>query len=42
MSRSLGDALAHQVGVISIPEIVGHTIGSDDYFIIMGSDGLWD
>ncbi len=42
MSRSLGDAIAHQVGVLSTPDIVGHQIGPEDYFIVMGSDGLWD
>lgn len=42
MSRSMGDQLAHQVGVISTPEIIGHTITSHDKYLVLGSDGLFE
>jgi len=42
MSRSLGDTVAHSVGVSSTPEIVTKTIGPQHKFLVMGSDGLWE
>jgi serine/threonine protein phosphatase PrpC len=42
MSRSVGDTLAHQLGVISTPEIIGHTITSQDKYILLGTDGLFE
>lgn len=42
MSRSLGDMVAHSVGVSSVPEVQTFMIGSDDKFIIIGSDGVWE
>ncbi|CAD8046439.1 unnamed protein product [Paramecium sonneborni] len=41
MSRSFGDYVAAQVGVISIPEIIKHTF-QNDKFLIMASDGIWE
>jgi len=42
MSRSLGDTVAHSVGVSSTPEITIKTIGPQHKFLVMGSDGLWE
>ena len=42
MSRSLGDTVAHTVGVSSVPDIYTRKITSDDQFLIMASDGLWE
>ncbi len=42
MSRSIGDEVAQQVGVISVPEITEHDITRDDLFAIFASDGVWE
>ncbi|GMH36818.1 hypothetical protein BSKO_04691 [Bryopsis sp. KO-2023] len=42
MSRALGDVLAHQVGVISEPELRAHDVTSEDVFLILASDGVWE
>ena len=42
MSRSFGDQVAAQIGVISIPEILFFPYIEDDKFIVIGSDGLWE
>ncbi|CAI2376343.1 unnamed protein product [Moneuplotes crassus] len=42
MSRSLGDEIAHQYGVTSDPEITEYEIQSEDKFIILASDGIWE
>ena len=43
MSRSLGDTLGKEVGVISDPLITVHQIQvADDFFIVGASDGVWD
>jgi serine/threonine protein phosphatase PrpC len=42
MSRSLGDQIAHSVGVSSIPEIKTFLVGVDDKFVIIGSDGVFE
>ena len=31
-----------RVGVTSEPEVVTHTLGPDDAFIILASDGVWE
>ncbi|CAG9327372.1 unnamed protein product [Blepharisma stoltei] len=42
-SRTLGDRIARQIGVICDPEITFHTFDFEqDEFIVMASDGLWD
>ncbi|KAM3129083.1 hypothetical protein pb186bvf_018795 [Paramecium bursaria] len=41
MSRSFGDYVAAQVGVISIPEVIKHQF-QNDKFIIIASDGIWE
>ena len=42
MSRSFGDEVAASVGTISEPEIQTFDITSDDKFIIIASDGIWE
>ena len=42
MSRALGDALAHRVGVTSEPEISTHEMDASDRFLILASDGIWE
>lgn len=42
MSRSIGDLLANSVGVSNIPEVKEYTIGEDDVFLIIWSDGIWE
>lgn len=43
MSRSLGDAIAHEIGVISTPILTSRQlVEGQDFFIVLGSDGLWD
>ncbi len=42
MSRSLGDLIAKQAGVISQPHKAVHTLAPSDRALILASDGLWD
>ncbi len=42
MTRSLGDKIAHQIGVISEPEIKKFYYDGTEKFIIIASDGLWE
>ncbi len=42
ITRSLGDLIAHKIGVSEDPEVTAKDIDSDDKFIVMGSDGVWD
>ena len=52
MSRSLGDTVAHSVGivafgmitvgVISTPEVFERSLTVDDRVVVLGSDGLWE
>jgi serine/threonine protein phosphatase PrpC len=46
MSRSLGDLVAKQAGVISAPHKAMHALdtgeGGSDRALILASDGLWD
>jgi serine/threonine protein phosphatase PrpC len=42
MSRSLGDQLAHSLGVSTDPEVIRFKMSSDDKFIIIASDGVWE
>lgn len=42
MSRALGDVLAHQVGVTSLPDHSVHELTPEDKFIILASDGVWE
>jgi serine/threonine protein phosphatase PrpC len=42
MSRSLGDKVAHSVGVSSEAEVLKKILDRDDRFIVVASDGLWE
>ncbi|CAD8086814.1 unnamed protein product [Paramecium primaurelia] len=42
MSRSFGDYIASQVGVIQEPEIIKHSLLPCDKFIVVASDGIWE
>ena len=42
MSRTFGDLIAKNIGVISEPEIITKKIDNNTKFIVLGSDGLWD
>lgn len=42
MSRSVGDGLAHSLGVSATPDIVKHSQTPDDKFIVMCSDGVFE
>ena len=42
VSRSLGDLVGHECGVLSEPEVFEREITKDDKFIVVGSDGVWD
>ena len=43
MSRSVGDAVGHSIGVTCHPTVSSHTIKTEsDYFFVAGSDGIWD
>lgn len=43
MSRSVGDAVGHTIGVTCSPTVSSHTLKEEsDYFLVAGSDGIWD
>ena len=42
VSRSVGDIVAHECGVISEPEIIERDIEPEDLFVVIGSYGVWD
>eukprot|EP00850_Spirogloea_muscicola_P017016 SM000142S00530 [mRNA] locus=s142:178431:180933:- [translate_table: standard] len=42
MSRSMGDTLAHTVGVTTEAEIMKYELSSEDRFVILASDGVWE
>lgn len=42
MSRSMGDMLAHSIGVSSAPDLFLTSITQDDKFVIVASDGVWE
>lgn len=43
MSRSLGDKVAHTIGVSSEPDIYSKELNlEEDRFIIIGTDGIWE
>jgi len=41
-SRSFGDTLGHEVGMVSSPEVTTYDVDSEDRFVVLGSDGIWD
>ena len=42
MSRSIGDMVAKDIGVISEPVCTTYNRQSGDLFLVIGSDGVWD
>ncbi|KMT17976.1 hypothetical protein BVRB_2g033220 [Beta vulgaris subsp. vulgaris] len=42
MSRAFGDCVMKHYGIIATPVITHHCITSDDQFILLASDGIWD
>ena len=42
MSRSIGDKVAHTVGVIDEPEFKYYEYDGNEKFIIVASDGIWE
>ena len=42
MSRSLGDLVAASVGVSPEPEVLSFDLKTQDKFIIIASDGVWE
>ena len=42
MTRSMGDGVAHSVGVTADPEVKEFTLGLNDKFIVIASDGVWE
>ena len=42
MSRSIGDTVAGSVGVIPEPEFFELELTSNDKFIVIASDGVWE
>ncbi|XP_047320512.1 probable protein phosphatase 2C 72 [Impatiens glandulifera] len=42
MSRSFGDLLLKNHGIISIPEVSFHHLTSKDHFLFLATDGVWD
>ena len=41
MSRSIGDKISHDIGVISEPEILDFNIDNKSECLVIGSDGIW-
>ena len=42
MSRSIGDKIASELGVICDPEIMEYEIQSDAKFMVLATDGIWE
>jgi len=42
MSRSLGDGIAHNCGVLAEPEFSEHVLEEADQFLLLCSDGVWE
>ena len=42
MTRSLGDKVGREAGIIHVPEVLQFEIEEDDKFIVIGSDGIWE
>jgi serine/threonine protein phosphatase PrpC len=42
MTRSFGDEVAGNVGVIAEPEVTELELTENDKFVIMASDGIWE
>ena len=42
MTRSMGDKVGAQAGVIAEPELLEFKITPEDRFIVVASDGVWE
>jgi serine/threonine protein phosphatase PrpC len=42
MSRSIGDLLCREIGVISTPTVTEHILSEEDEFVLVCSDGVWE
>ena len=42
MTRSIGDKIAHSIGVIDEPEFKNNEFDGNEKFIIIASDGIWE
>ena len=42
VTRALGDHCLKDVGVTAEPHYVEHSVGPNDRFLVMASDGVWD
>ena len=42
MSRSFGDGVAHSVGVSAEAETREFTLGLNDKYVVIASDGVWE
>ncbi|XP_021749774.1 probable protein phosphatase 2C 72 [Chenopodium quinoa] len=42
MSRAFGDFNMKSYGLIAIPEVFHHRLNSEDHFLVLASDGVWD
>lgn len=42
MTRSFGDKAGIRAGTNAIPQISEHLVTSNDKFIVIASDGIWD
>jgi serine/threonine protein phosphatase PrpC len=42
MSRSIGDKISKIVGATSDPEVVIRRLGTEDKFVVLASDGVWE
>jgi serine/threonine protein phosphatase PrpC len=42
VSRTIGDLIPHQIGVISQPQFKTVELTNNDKYFIMGTDGLWE
>ena len=42
VTRTMGDLLGHSIGVLSEPDVEYWRPNPEDYFIVLGSDGVWD
>ena len=41
-TRTIGDLISHQIGVLSEPEIKIHEILQNDKFFVMATNTVWD
>ncbi|KAG5524319.1 hypothetical protein RHGRI_031104 [Rhododendron griersonianum] len=42
MSRAFGDFLLKNHGIIAIPDVSYHRLTSNDQFLVLATDGVWD